>query len=382
VYGSAAAKALPLIQGARQRMEDAMNSLAALDISPVTPGQASGAVGQNPLVSIIIPCFNGEAYLRETLESALAQTYPCVEIIVVDDGSTDRSGGIAQEYPIRYIHQSNRGLTPSRNLGIQESRGSYIVFLDADDRLKPEAIEIGLRVLAQHPECAITVGDHLFVSADGSYLGPSKKKCLPGAHYEALLQSNFIEMISSVLFRKSVFDAVGIFDVNLRVAEDYELYLRIAREHAIWCHPTVVAEYRLHKTNASRNSELMLTMTLDVLKTQRLHVSGHPTRESAYAAGKARWRRQYGRQLASELARSSSTMRMEPLRRKIAVLLRYYPQGFGMLVLLKLVPDLVQRHNRRAVRRNSEGERPNGPLVETLQARAKPGEAALQAPIG
>jgi hypothetical protein len=123
-------------------------------------------------------------------------------------------------------------------------------------------------------------------------------------------------------------------------------------------------------------------MTLDVLKTQRLHVSGHPTRESAYAAGKARWRRQYGRQLASELARSSSTMRMEPLRRKIAVLLRYYPQGFGMLVLLKLVPDLVQRHNRRAVRRNSEGERPNGPLVETLQARAKPGEAALQAPIG
>ena len=77
----------------------------------------------------------------------------------------------------------------------------------------------------------MAVGDHLFVSEDGSHLANSRKECLAESHYEALLKSNFIEMISSVLFRRSVFDKVGGFDTGLRVAEDYELYLRVAREH-------------------------------------------------------------------------------------------------------------------------------------------------------
>ncbi len=133
-------------------------------------GRIASSMDADPLVSVIIPCYNGEAFLKEAIESALAQSYRQVEIIVVDDGSTDRSSEIAQKFPVRYIRQQNRGLTASRNLGIRESRGSYIVFLDADDRLRPEAIETGLRVLAQHPECAMAVGDHVFVSADGSYL--------------------------------------------------------------------------------------------------------------------------------------------------------------------------------------------------------------------
>ena len=101
-----------------------------------------------PLVSVIIPCYNGETFLGKRSRAPLEQTYPRVEIVVVDDGSTDRSPEIAQSFPVRYIRQQNRGLTASRNLGIGESRGSYIVFLDADDRLMPEAIETGLRVLA------------------------------------------------------------------------------------------------------------------------------------------------------------------------------------------------------------------------------------------
>ena len=331
-----------------------MSSLVALDdFAPVATQTAAfgpacidlTAISAEPdlLVSVIIPCYNGEAFLGEAIESALAQSYPHVEIIVVDDGSTDRSGEIALAYPIRYFRQSNQGLTPSRNLGIRESRGSYLVFLDADDRLKPHAIEVGLRTLAQHPECAMSVGNHLFVSADGAYLASSRKICLATAHYEALLKSNFVEMISTVLFRKSVFEKVGGFDTQLRVAEDYELYLRIARDHAICCHPEVIAEYRLHKTNASHNSELMLTMTLQVLKRQVRYVRGNPSRLLAFVEGIRGWRKQYGRQLAAELARSLPTLQTGHLRRKLLLLLGYYPQGLMVVLVLRYMPGWDRR---------------------------------------
>ena len=113
---------------------------------------------------MIVPCYNGAPFLEEALRSALSQSYPEVEIIVVDDGSTDNSPEIAHRFPVRYIRQENRGLTETRNRGVRESRGSYIVFLDADDRLKPEAIEAGLRMLERKPECAMAVGDHNFIS--------------------------------------------------------------------------------------------------------------------------------------------------------------------------------------------------------------------------
>jgi glycosyltransferase involved in cell wall biosynthesis len=304
---------------------------------------AAFSTGTAPLVSIIIPCYNGEAFLQETIESALAQSYPSVEIIVVDDGSTDRSPEIAQKLPVRYIRQQNRGLTESRNLGIRESRGSYIVFLDADDRLRPEAIETGLSALAERPECAMAVGDHVFVSADGAYLANSRKNCLLASHYEALLKSNIIEMISSVLFRRSILEEFGGFDTELRVAEDYELYLRIARAYPICCHPAVIAEYRIHDTNVSRNSELMLTMTLRVLKSQARYIRGNLRRLVAFHEGHRCWRKQYGRQLASEVARSFSTMRRDDLIRKLSLLVNQYPQGLLLLMLLRIMPTLGKR---------------------------------------
>ena len=103
----------------------------------------------HPLVSVVIACYNGERYLQEAIESALAQSYPRVEIIVVDDGSTDGSSEIAKKFPVRYVRQENRGLTESRNLGIRASRGNYVVFLDADDRLRRDAIETGQRRRAE-----------------------------------------------------------------------------------------------------------------------------------------------------------------------------------------------------------------------------------------
>ncbi len=321
-----------------------MSSLVALDIfdppAPAVAERAADSMDQDPLVSVIIPCYNGEAFLQEAIESALAQSYHRVEVIVVDDGSTDSSPEIAQKFPVQYIRQPNRGLTSSRNRGVRESRGSYIVFLDADDRLRPQAIEIGLRVLARRPECAMVVGDHLFVSENGAHLSDSRKNCLAASHYEALLKSNFIEMISSVLFRRSVLDEVGGFDTELRVAEDYELYLRIAREYPICCHPAVVAEYRKHQANVSHNSELMLTTTLRVLKSQARYIRSDARRLFAFLEGIRTWRKQYGRQLASEMARSFSTLQVHHPRRKLLLLLNHYPQGLFVLLLLRIMPNL------------------------------------------
>jgi glycosyltransferase involved in cell wall biosynthesis len=296
-----------------------------------------------PLVSIIIPCYNGEMYVHHAIESALEQSYRSIEVIVIDDGSTDNSAEIAQRYPVRFLQQQNKGVSAARNLGVQVSRGANIVFLDADDRLKRDGIGAGVHELTEHPECAMAVGDHVFVDAGGAYLANSRKNPLPARHYEALLRSNFIEMTSTVLFRRDVLDAVGGFNTKLRAAEDYDLYLRIAAAYPICCHSTVVAEYRIHETNASRNPELMLTTTLGVLRSQAPSVRGNERRSRAFHKGLQIWRRQYGRQLAWELAVSSGDLSVNDRLRKMKLLLHEYPIG-----LLAVIPLRIAANRRKS----------------------------------
>jgi glycosyltransferase involved in cell wall biosynthesis len=337
---------------------------AALVIQPVhqiarqsAPSSSATSHVETTLVSIVIPCYNGEIYLHHAIESALAQSYQWIEVIVVDDGSTDSSSEIAQRYPVRYIHQENRGVSSARNLGIQASLGANITFLDADDRLKRDAIDAGVHVLAEHPECAMAVGDHVFVAADGSFLENSRKDPQPGLHYEALLNSNFIEMTSTVLFRRSVLEEAGGFNTELRAAEDYDLYLRIVSAHPICCYPAIVAEYRLHETNASRKPELMLVTTLQVLKNQAEFVRGDARRVAAFRKGLRCWRRQYGRQLAWELALSFSDLSLKDCFRKIHLLMREYPIGLFAVLPLRMVADRKRprRDLRARTRKDSAG---------------------------
>jgi GT2 family glycosyltransferase len=304
-----------------------------------------GVAGRDsePWVSIIIPCYNGEAFLQEAIESALAQSYRRVEVVVVDDGSTDRSGAIAQSLPVRYLYHPNRGLCASRNEGVRASKGSYILFLDADDRLKPDAIESGLAVLDEQPQCAMSVGDHIFICQDRLHVAASRKECLSEFHYEALLKSNFIEMISSVIFRRSVLEELGGFNPGLTVAEDYDLYLRIAREYPVCCHTAVMAEYRIHGHNVSRNSQLMLTTTLQVLRSQAPYARQNARSLLAFLSGLQSWRKQYGRQLAHEMARSLSLAHVPELGHKLMLLLNHYPYGLAMLLLLRIAPGLAKK---------------------------------------
>src|SRR5436190_9110386 len=131
------------------------------------------------LVSVIIPCYNQAHFLNEAIQSALAQTYSHREIFIVDDGSTDNTAEVAAGFAsARYIRQENSGVSAARNTGLKESRGEYLVFLDADDRLLPEALEIGVDCLHRHPECAFASGHSRFITADGALLPTPAQLCV------------------------------------------------------------------------------------------------------------------------------------------------------------------------------------------------------------
>jgi glycosyltransferase involved in cell wall biosynthesis len=187
-----------------------------------------------PLVSIIIPCYNYGRFLGEAIESCLKQTYSNIEIIVVDDGSNDATPQVAGRYKdVTYVHQKNLGVSVARNNGFGESSGDFMVFLDADDKLLPSAIEIGVNSLANHPECAFTFGKCRFVSADGSEIPTPPLPNEVNDQYLGLLFSPYIWNPALVLHKRHILDEVGGFNSSLLGAQDYELYLRIARKYTI-----------------------------------------------------------------------------------------------------------------------------------------------------
>src|SRR5918998_6058271 len=202
------------------------------------------------LVSVVIPCYNQAHFLGEAIESVLAQSYPNFEIIVVDDGSTDDTSEVAGSYPkVRLVRQENQGLSGARNAGLARSEGEYVVFLDADDRLLPEALETGLEYLDAHPECAFVHGHYRYITVDGLPLYNSERPqpvIAEDRHYAELLHNNYIAMLATVMYRRAVFESVGGFDTSLSACEDYELYLRIARRFLVCSHEKLIAEYRLH----------------------------------------------------------------------------------------------------------------------------------------
>jgi glycosyltransferase involved in cell wall biosynthesis len=188
---------------------------------PVKPAAADA------LISVIIPCFNHARFLGEAIESVLGQTYRCVEV-VVDDGSTDETATVAARYPTaRYVRQAHQGLAAARNTGIAHSAGEYLAFVDADDRLLPDALAIGREWLRDHPDDAFVSGHYRFRYGDEIRLAERKHPAHPNA-YRVLLQCNYITMHGAVLYRRGAVVAVGGFDQSLRACEDYDLYLRLA----------------------------------------------------------------------------------------------------------------------------------------------------------
>src|SRR5947208_6330178 len=225
---------------------------------------------ESGLVSVIIPCYNQAHFLDEAIESVLTQTYSNREIIVVNDGSTDSTAEVAGRYSaVRHIYQENAGPSAARNTGLKETSGEYLVFLDSDDRLLPEALEIGVDCLREHPECAFAFGHSRFITADGSFLSKPEQPYVARDHYLELLRENYIWCPGSVIYRRIAFEIAKGFDTSLGPGADYDLYLRITRDSPVFCHNQLVAGYRLHSSSMSTDHSLMLREPLKTLTPQR-----------------------------------------------------------------------------------------------------------------
>jgi len=258
-----------------------------------------------PLVSIIIPCYNQAHFLGEAIESGLAQTYPHHEIIVVDDGSTDATSEVAGSYAgVQCVRQRNAGLSAARNAGVRVSRGQFLVFLDADDRLLANALQSGLNCFQGHPECAFVSGHFRYINADGSVRLQFPQEELEFDPYRALLHRNYISMHATVMYRRQVVEAVGGFTTSLQSCEDYDMYLRIVRTHNVRRHDGVVAEYRSHEGSMSMDAARMLRGVMATLTAQWPYISGDAVQVRAYRTGIRNNRRSVRSPLLSYLRRS------------------------------------------------------------------------------
>jgi len=191
------------------------------------------------LVSAIMPVYNGEAFLEAALESLLAQDYEPFEVVVCDDGSTDRSAEILACRPsVHVVAQQNRGAAAARNTAVSASSGEFIAFFDADDLWPPNRISLQAQYLLDHPEAGAVLGRQEWMNPPPWLTRDPVYGDLDG-----------IPLLSAMI-RRSVFDELGGFDASFRVAEDTDLLIRMReREIEIAVLPTIILHRRFHGAN-------------------------------------------------------------------------------------------------------------------------------------
>jgi glycosyltransferase involved in cell wall biosynthesis len=198
----------------------------------------------DPLVSVIVPFHNQERYLAEALESILVQNYEPMELLLVDDGSTDGSGSIARRYSPsdRYVHRRNGGAAAARNTGLLAAHGEFVSFCDSDDRWEPEKLALQLRSFAADPELDVSfTGVREFVTPE---LDPAS---LPARAPRQIASG---VCVSSMLARRQVFSDVGQFDDGLRLGEWADWYARLLESGCkVAIHPEILVHRRLHDRN-------------------------------------------------------------------------------------------------------------------------------------
>jgi glycosyltransferase involved in cell wall biosynthesis len=220
-----------------------------------------------PLVSVIIPSYNHARYVGQAIDSALAQTWPHIEVIVIDDGSTDDTQDRLKAYGnrIRNIHQQNQGLSAARNTGIREAKGDWLAFLDSDDAFHPRKLELQQAWLAKHPDCKLIATD--MFSDEPVVWCPVDDATVPATTVTLemmAIKPRFAP--SSVVAHRDCFAAVGDFDTSLRSVEDREMWLRIGARFPMARLDIPLTWYRVTPGSMSTNPERMEHFELLVLE--------------------------------------------------------------------------------------------------------------------
>lgn len=306
--------------------------------------------GSPPLVSIIIPVHNSSSWIRGTIDNVLSQSYPCREIIIVDDGSTDNTKhliDVRYGESVKYFYQDNAGPAHARNRGIELASGEYIQFLDSDDFLSPEKITRQMAVFATNPECHVVYSDFAFTS-EGTDVGiedsPAEYKKKYGTEnvFEALLDGNFI-VIHSPLTRSDVIRSCGAFDTTLSSDEDYDLWLKIAAKGYRFCFvPEVLAFYRRRGNSVSANLFKQSKGTLQALNKAK----SYRTKLTEQEKGKLKRNlsREYGWTSRHYLHQGHYAKALSALLQSIV-----HSPGHGLTVAINLMKQMIDRLLNRHV---------------------------------
>lgn len=312
----------------------------------------------SPLVSVIIPCYNHAHYLGDAISSVLSQTYKNIEVFVIDDGSDDKTNEVAAKYDVTYIRQSNCGLSAARNTGTKNSRGKFLVFLDADDVLLPEALVTNLEVFRGNPEFAFVAGGYRLVKKNLSPLhNPGVPDCLDDP-YKLLLNGNFIGMHATVMYDRAKLVEAGGFNTNLSACEDYEVYLKLASKYPVCAHQKKLALYRIHNENMSRRHLMMLQSAIKVLSDHKKLVIKNSELSLAYKKGVNGWTNYYFSnyfEKSTEMDLRDELKYLTPIFKSNPVILKKYTIKKMKALLKSFVPANTKRwlYNKGYLKNNN-----------------------------
>ncbi|MBR1170982.1 glycosyltransferase family 2 protein [Bradyrhizobium liaoningense] len=298
------------------------------------------------MISVIVPAFNAANTIHETVSSALNQTHCNLEVIIVDDGSTDQTGTVAarlaeSDLRVRYVYKENGGVASARNRGIAEAQGEFVATLDADDLWYPTKLERQLQRLEQSgPETALVYAWCCWIDDDGNVTGSAPPTRLEGNILPDMCLGNVVISGSNALTRREAVIAAGGFDESLRSrgaqgCEDWKLYLAIAERHRIAMVPEYLVGYRVSPGSMSDDFEQMM-------RSRRLveaeFIAAHPELALQFARGE------------TILARSLALRAMDRGQIRQAVkLLTNHPQGraaAGLASLTWLMSGAIRRSLR------------------------------------
>jgi glycosyltransferase involved in cell wall biosynthesis len=211
-------------------------------------------------VSVIIPTYNSAKFILESLNSAIQQTYKDIEIIVVDDGSTDNTKQVLAPFmdKICYIYKDNGGAASARNTGIKHATGKYIAFLDADDIWLPEKLELQMKLFSQNKDIDWIHTNLILIDESGIEQGI--RKLPPDFATKDIFYTLFMEywtLTSSIIIKRGCLDIVGEFDESLPVNQDYDLWLRMAHHYKIGYIDQPLTKYRIHQAQNTKKIDLL-----------------------------------------------------------------------------------------------------------------------------